>query len=140
VGASLLVGVLPLVAGPILAAIGGLWAGTRTRDGGEGALGGALGTLVGILTLALLTALGFALGANAANLNLANVAWPSGLYLRPGWTTTLGYFGTSAGVLYLVASLLASGIAGAIAGSLASPMRAERYVATRRTYGRMPRV
>src|SRR5688500_11694320 len=41
--AAYLVGLLPLVAAPILAAIGGLWAGTRTRLAGSGALAGALG-------------------------------------------------------------------------------------------------
>src|SRR5688500_16991394 len=35
---SYLVGVLPLVVAPILAAVGGLWAGTRTREGGSGFL------------------------------------------------------------------------------------------------------
>lgn len=144
--AASLVALLPLVAGPILASMGGFWAGTRTRDGGQGALGGALGTFFGVLALAILTAIGFAIGANAAAVNLANVAWPAGFYLRPGWATTLGYFGTSAGILYMVACLLAAGIAGAIAGSLYAPMGAREArgpsYATRRPYGygRIPRI
>ncbi|GEM_PF-6987614 len=143
-GAASLVGLLPLVAGPILAAFGGFWAGTRTRDGGQGALGGAVGTLVGLLALAILTAIGFAMGVNAAGVDLANVAWPSGLYLRPGWTTSLGYYGTSAGVIYVVACLLAAGIAGAVSGALYTPRGEERRVSEtpRRAYryGRMPRI
>lgn len=138
-----LVALLPLVAGPVLATMGGFWAGTRTRDGGQGALGGGVGALLGVLALAILSAIGFAIGANAANVNLANVVWPTGLYLRPGWTTSLGYFGTSAGLLYLVACVLAAGIAGAIAGSLYTFAGERRTgLAPRRTYGygRLPRI
>jgi hypothetical protein len=134
-----LVALLPLVAGPILATLGGLWSGTRTRHGGEGALAGALGALVGVIVLGMLTALGYAMGANAANLDLARVAWPNGFYLRPGWNSSLGYLGTSAGVLYTLACALAAAIAGAVAGSLAHPFTRERAT-TRRTVDRMPRV
>jgi hypothetical protein len=139
VAAAALVGLLPLVAGPILSALGGFWAGTRTRAGGQGALGGGLGALVGVLALAILTAIGVAVGAGAAGLDLAHVAWPIGLYVRPGWTTTLGYFGTAAGLVYLVACILAAGVAGAISGALYTPPRA---LAPGRAYRheRMPRV
>jgi hypothetical protein len=140
--AASLVGLLPLVAGPILASMGGFWAGTRTRDGSQGALGGALGAFFGVLALAILTAIGFAIGANAAGVDLANVAWPAGLYLRPGWTTTVGYFGTVAGIVYMVACLLAAGIAGSIAGALYTPYETREGYAPRRApgYRRMPRI
>jgi hypothetical protein len=116
--AAYLVGLLPLVAAPILAAIGGLWAGTRTRDAGDGALAGALGAALGVLLLGLLTALGFSLGASAANVDLSRIAWPAGFWLRPGWQATLADIGTRGGLLYLVASTLVGGLAGAITGAL----------------------
>lgn len=136
-----LVALLPLIAGPILAAVGGFWAGTRTRDGGEGALGAGLGTLLGLLALGILTAIGYGIGANASGFDLARVNWPAGLYWRPGWTSALGYFGTGAGLVYLVACLLAAGLAAAIAGLLFT-RGSEVYErrTTTRGYGRMPRV
>ncbi|MEA3198626.1 MAG: hypothetical protein QOE90_54 [Thermoplasmata archaeon] len=140
VGAAGLVALLPLVGAPLLATLGGFWAGTRTRNAGEGALGGALGTLFGLFALAILTAIGYAIGANAAGVDLARVNWPVGLYWRPGWGSTVGYFGTSAGILFLVACVLASAIAAAVAGALYARRVQETAYPTRRVYGRMPRV
>jgi hypothetical protein len=141
VGAAGLVALLPLVGAPVLATLGGFWAGTRTRNGGEGALAGAVGTLVGLLALAILTALGYAIGANAASVDLARVHWPAGLYWRPGWQSTLGYYGTSAGILFLVACILAAAIAAAVAGALYPRGHATRErIPGPRTYERIPRV
>lgn len=113
-----LVGVLPLVAAPILAAIGGMWAGTRTRHSGSGALAGALGAVLGVIVLGLLVALGFNMGAQSAGVDISRIAWPTGFYLRPGWRTTLADIGTNAGLLYLITAAIIGGLAGAVTGAL----------------------
>lgn len=141
-----LVGVLPLVGAPLLAAVGGMWAGTRTRLAGPGALAGALGAVLGVLVLGLLVAMGFSLGAQSAGVDLSKVAWPTGFYLRPGWRTTLADVGTTAGFLFLVASAIIGGLAGATTGALtdqyAFRQRAghERAFATRPPRERLPRI
>jgi len=141
-GASLLVGLLPLVAAPILAAVGGWLAGRASRDAGDGAIAGVLGTLVGLLALLLLVGVGYALGAASANVDLARVPWPTGFYLRPGWDNTLRWLGTGAGVLYLVANLVTGALAGAFGGWLARPALYARRDAVEPplTRTRLPRV
>lgn len=140
---SYLVGALPLLAAPILAAVGGLWAGTRTRDAGSGMASGALGSVLGVLLLGLLVALGFGLGASAAGVDLSRIAWPAGFWLQPGWRATLADVGTRAGLLYLVVSGIIGGLAGAIAGALtrryAWDAGAPRY-SSQAYRSRMPRV
>lgn len=140
-GASLLVGILPLVAVPVLAAVGGWLAGRDANDAGDGAIAGVLGTLVGMLVLTLLVGVGYALGAASVNVDLARVAWPAGFYLRPGWDNTLRWLGTSAGVLYFLANLVTGALAGAFGGYLhrgygARRVETERFVRRER----MPRV
>ena len=140
---SYLVGALPLVAAPILAAIGGLWAGTRTREGMGGMAAGALGSVLGVLLLGLLVALGFGLGASAASVDLSRIAWPTGFWLHPGWRATLADVGTRAGLLYLVVCAIVGGLSGVFAGALtqryAWATGAPRYAPGHSRY-RMPRI
>lgn len=136
---SVLTGVLPFVAVPLVALLAGVWAGQATRSGGQGALAGALGTLIGTVLLFVLVGIGFALGAAAAGIDMAdlnaagdnvNVGVPAGL------TNTLQYLATVAGLTYLIANILTSALAAAIIGALLPQARG--HVADDRDVARGP--
>ena len=135
---ALLVSLLPFLAAPVLALGCGAWAGHASRSAGVGLAAGAIGGLLGPIVTILLTGIGFALGAGAANLNLADVQVPGGFGLAPGWGSTIPYLFTGAGLLWLLANTLSGALSGGLVGSLLEGRwgrRAERRerVTTRRT-------
>ncbi|HUR68290.1 MAG TPA: hypothetical protein VM370_03520 [Candidatus Thermoplasmatota archaeon] len=113
---SILVGLLPFMAAPVLALGLGSWAGHASRDAGLGASAGAIGGFVGPIVMLLLAGVGFALGAGAANLDLSGVTLPYGV--APGWGNTIPYLFTGAGLLWLLANTLAGGLSGGLVGGL----------------------
>lgn len=115
---ALLVSVLPFLAAPVLALGCGAWAGHASRSSRIGALAGAIGGFLGPILTILITGMGFALGAGAANLNLGNVAAPGGFGIAPGWGNTVPYLFTGAGLLWILANTLAGGLSGGVVGAL----------------------
>lgn len=113
---AILVSLLPFMAAPVLALGCGAWAGHAAREARIGALAGAAGGFLGPIVMLLITGIGFALGAGAANLNLDAVVVPYGI--SPGWANTIPYLFTGAGLLWLVANTVAGGLSGGVVGAL----------------------
>lgn len=131
----LIVALVPLLAAPVLALGCGSWAGHASRDARVGAIGGSVGSLVGAVAMVLLAGAGFALGAGAAGLNLADFPMPGGLDFSPAWESTLGYVFSAGGLLWLLANALSGGLSGGLLGSLADRWSGA-YSASRPGYDR----
>lgn len=132
---AILVSLLPFLAAPVLALGCGAWAGHASRNGRIGAIAGAAGGFLGPILTLLITGIGFALGAGAANLNMADIDVPGGFGLAPGWGTTIPYLFTGAGLLWLLANALSGGLSGGVVGALLDRRWTER-VERRRAYSR----
>lgn len=132
---AILVGLLPFLAAPVLALGCGAWAGHASRNARIGWVSGAIGGFLGPILTLLILGIGFALGAGAANLNIADIDMPGGLGLAPGWGTTIPYLFTGAGLLWLVANALSGGLSGGVVGGLLDRRWSER-VERRRAYSR----
>lgn len=131
---AFLVSVLPFMAAPVLALGLGSWAGHASRDAGIGAMAGAIGSFVGPILMLLLTGVGFALGAGAANLDLSSLPSPV-VGVGPGWGTTIPYLFTGGGLLWLLANTLAGGLSGGLLGGILSGRWMTRRL-DRRRYAR----
>lgn len=115
---AILVSLLPFMAAPVLAIGCGAWAGHASRDGTLGAVAGGIGGLLGPILTLLLTGVGFALGAGAANLDLSQVGNIPGFGLAPGWGNTIPYLFTGAGLLWLMANTIGGALTGGLLGSI----------------------
>lgn len=132
---AILVSLLPFLAAPVLALGCGAWAGHASRDARMGAIAGAVGGFLGPILTLLITGIGFALGAGAASLNLADVEMPGGFGLAPGWGSTIPYLFTGAGLLWLLSNALSGGLSGGVVGALLD-RRAWERAERRRSYSR----
>lgn len=112
----LVIGLLPLLASPLLALACGAWSGHASRSARTGAIAGAIAGLAGPVILLLIVGIGFALGAGAANLDLSAVNLGGGL--SPGWGSTMPAIFSGSGLLYLLSSALAGALAGGLVGSV----------------------
>lgn len=124
------VGLLPLLAAPLLALAGGSWSGHVTRDARTGALAGAIAGFVGPILMMLVVGIGFALGAGAANLDLSGVRVAG---LAPGWGTTMPAIFSGSGLLYLLACALAGTLGGGLVGGVLEGRWTRRADPARRT-------
>ena len=133
---AILVSLLPFLAAPVLALGCGAWAGHASRSGRIGSLAGAIGGFAGPILTLLITGIGFALGAGAANLNLDDVQVPGGFGIAPGWANTIPYLFTGAGLLWLLANALSGGLSGGVVGSLLDRRFSDRAAHRRRAHER----
>lgn len=128
------VATVPLIAAPILSVLAGSWAGTRVKQGGQGALAGAGGAFIGTILMFVIVALGSYLGILAAGVDLAALTFPEGMAVSPQATEMIGFLASAAGIMYLIANAVVGAVAGSIAGALARHDRVDtrRGGATRR--------
>lgn len=131
---SLLIGVFPFVAAPIIAVIGAVWAGQATRDAGQGALAGSIGAVVGVLVMFILVAIGGALGLAATGVNVMDVNIGGGdVDVNAPSAGLVQYFASVGGIVYLFAHLLIGALVGALIGWLAPETRYPAYTRERTT-------
>lgn len=124
------IAIFTIVSVPIVALVGGVWAGVATRDAGRGALAAILGTLVGTVLYLLVVGLGIAIGAGAAGVDFADVS----VNVPQNLEDQMQFLASVAGVSYLAAMLLIAAVAGAVTGALMRDWGAYVAPSTRTTY------
>lgn len=124
------IAIFTIVSVPIVALVGGAWAGIATRDAGRGALAAILGTLVGTVLYVLVVGLGIAIGAGAAGVDFADVS----VNVPQNLEDQMQFLASVAGVSYLAAMLLIAAVAGAVTGALMRDWGAYVAPSARTTY------
>lgn len=108
------IAIFTIVSVPLVALVGGAWAGIATRDAGRGALAAILGTLVGTFLYLIVVGLGIAIGAGAAGVDFSDVS----VNVPQNLEDQMQFLASVAGISYLAAMLLIAAVAGAVTGAL----------------------